>query len=215
MSTSCFVSYSHRDKVLCEEVVGALRSLEDAHKLIVWYDRSLVAGDEFTRLIEQKLAEARLVLLVVTGNFLASAWAAKEVRRALFDHHKQRGRVIPLILQDCAWQETEFGGLQALPTAGRAVERWPTRAEAMADIVDGVSEAIAELAVPARLTCLAIFETRDLREMIERQQRAIAVIRRANAAFPVMPTQAQIEVDELETRLKKFQTELVARGELL
>src|SRR3954465_9252407 len=116
MPVTCFISYAHRDRPLCEEIVGALGVLADGKKLDVWYDRSLVAGDEYTRKIEEKLKDAGLVLLLVTGNFLSSTWAAKEVRRALFDHDRQRGRVIPLILQDCAWNETPFGGLQALPT---------------------------------------------------------------------------------------------------
>jgi hypothetical protein len=213
MRVSCFISYAHRDRPLCEEIVDALGVLEK--ELDVWYDRSLVAGDEFTRKIEEKLKDARLVLLLVTGNFLSSTWAAKEVRRALFDHDRQRGRVIPLILRDCAWQETPFAGLQALPAGGRAVEHWPARTDAIADIVAGVARAAAELGVPARSSELVIFESDDLREMIEKLERSIGIIRRANSIYPVMPTPAQLEVDELQTRLKKFQTELVARGELL
>jgi len=179
------------------------------------YDRSLVAGDEFTREIEKKLSDARLVLLVVTSRFLASTWVGKEVRRALFSYEQRQGRVILLILESCPWQKEAFGKLQALPRGGRPVGSWQVRSEALADIVAGISKAVDELALPMHSPKLAIFTTDDLREMIEKIERNIGVIRRANSAFVVMPAQPLLETAELETRLKEFQTELRARGELL
>lgn len=58
---------------------------------------------------------------------------------------RKEARVIPIILRPCKWQDTPIGKLQALPSSGEAVSKWPDRDDAFLSIVQGIRKVIREL----------------------------------------------------------------------
>jgi hypothetical protein len=95
-----FVSYSHADGALVEQLV---RWLRDIAGLRVWWDTSqLVAGDRLGAALPIGLASARAALFFVSHSWNASSWCEDEYNAALQERRADRRyRVIALRLDDC------------------------------------------------------------------------------------------------------------------
>lgn len=140
MRLTVFVSYAREDEQLKDRLLGRLRSFEIDGTLSIWHDRKLVAGETFDREIREQIEAADFVLLLVSRPFLESAYCALETNMAMA---RERARVIPVILEDCEWQEQPFRKFNAVPTDGRAVASWPGEEQAFDDIVAHVARAVA------------------------------------------------------------------------
>ena len=141
-----FVSYSRRDERHRARLEVGLATLRRQGLIADWYDRKIGAGTEWAGEIDARLNAARLILLLVSADFLASDYARdKEMARAMDRHDAGEARVIPIILRPCDWHSAAFGRLQALPRDGKPVTRWADRDEAWLDVVDGIRTALAAL----------------------------------------------------------------------
>ena len=134
-----FFSYAHEDEALRDELAKHLRLLERQHVIAGWHDRRIAAGTEWAGAIDDHLRTARIILLLVSSDFLASDYCYDvEVQHAMARHEAAEARVIPIILRPVDWQPAPFGKLQALPKDGQAVTSWPNQDEAFVDIARGV-----------------------------------------------------------------------------
>jgi len=142
-----FFSYSHKDEPLRDELERQLTVLKRQGVITAWHDRKITAGEEWKGEIDAHLATARIILLLVSADFLASDYCYDiEMKRALERHEAREARVIPVILRAVDnWQDAPFGKLQALPTDGKAVTSWPNQDEAFADVARGIRVALNEL----------------------------------------------------------------------
>jgi hypothetical protein len=151
---SLFLSYSHRDEELRAQLETHLAALRRQGFISVWHDRRIMAGEDFANAIEDHLAEADIVLLLVSPDFIASDYCyEKEMRTALARHNERECVVIPVILRPCDWHEMPFGKLLATPTDGRPITLWPNRDEAFLDVVKAIKGALVkrnEPRTPAR-----------------------------------------------------------------
>lgn len=138
-----YVSYSHRDAKLVKQILSHLEPLERENLIKVWSDLNLVPGADWNEEILSRLARARVFLLMVSPNYLASTWCREvDMRQALERQANGEARAVPIILGPCEWMETPLGRLQALPAQGRPVSEWKRRADAFADIEQGVRRVI-------------------------------------------------------------------------
>jgi len=145
-----FYSYSHRDEAMREELERHLSILKRTGAITAWHDRKIGAGGEWDGQIATHLESARVILLLISADFLASDYCwDNELERALARHQAGTARVIPIILHPVDWEGAPFSKLQALPTDARPVSTWPNRAEAFADIAKGIRAAVRELAAAA------------------------------------------------------------------
>ena len=136
---SAFVSYSQRDERYRQRLDISLVQLRRNKLISVWHDRKILPGQEWDREIDKNLESADMVLLLVSPDFLASDYAySREMLRALERHRSGSAMLVPIILRPCDWQESPLGSLQALPSQGRPVSRWPNRDQAWLDIVQGL-----------------------------------------------------------------------------
>ena len=67
-----FFSYSHRDEAIRDELAKHLRLLERQGVIRTWHDRTIGAGDDWRNAIDDHLVNAKIVLLLVSADFLAS-----------------------------------------------------------------------------------------------------------------------------------------------
>jgi hypothetical protein len=145
-----FYSYSHKDEALRNELLTHLSTLRRRGIITDWHDRNITAGTEWESQIDKHLKSAKIILLLISADFMASDYCySKELQTALRRHKKGLARVIPVILRPVDWKGAEFGKLQALPTDARAVTTWPNRDEAFVDVAKGIRKAIAEMASSA------------------------------------------------------------------
>lgn len=138
-----FVSYSHKDEDWRRLLATHLKPLERSGLIQVWHDRKLLGGDRFDDVIDGRLEEADLVLLLVSADFINSDYCyGRELTRALERERNGQTRVLPVILRACRWTALPFGKLNAAPTDGRPVAEWADRDTAM----DNVAEAVERIA---------------------------------------------------------------------
>jgi internalin A len=144
-----FVSYSHRDERLKDELVAHLTLLQRQGLLDVWHDRRIAPGEEWKDEIDSNLEAADLILLLVSKDFVTSdyCWSI-EMGRALERHAKGSAQVIPIIIRDYAWKSAAFGKLQPLPKDGKAVTSstaLAARDRAWKQVAEGIEKALKEL----------------------------------------------------------------------
>ena len=136
-----FFSYSHSDEALRDELERHLVPLKRDQTLSTWHDRNISAGEQWKGEIDQQLASADIVLLLVSSDFLASDFCHYEMRCALDRHHEGDAVVIPILLRPCLWK-VELGDLQALPRDNKPVISAPNRDAAFLEVVEGILAAI-------------------------------------------------------------------------
>jgi tetratricopeptide (TPR) repeat protein len=150
-SVSVFYSYAHEDEPLRNELEKHLSLLHRRGLISEWYDRQILAGDEWAADIDQHLETASIILLLISSDFLASNYCYDiEMKRALERHQRGEARVIPIILRPCDWRALPFAHLQCLPRGGKAVTTWQNLDEAFLAITDGLRRVIERQQIPAR-----------------------------------------------------------------
>lgn len=138
-----FFSYSHKDEEMRNELEKHFSIIKRNGLIESWYDRRILAGEEFNPGIMANLENSQIILLLVSPDFLASDYCwEKEVLRAIEKHRKGESVVIPVILEPCDWQEAPFGKLKALPTDGKPISKFPNMNDAYLDVVKGIKEVI-------------------------------------------------------------------------
>ncbi len=143
---SVFFSYAHEDEKLRDELAKHLKLLERQGAITAWYDREITAGTEWKDQIDEHLESAKVILLLVSADFLASDYCYDvELKRAMERHEAKSARVIPVILREVDWQGASFGKLQALPNNAEPVTNWSNSDQAFADIARGIRRAVEEL----------------------------------------------------------------------
>lgn len=143
-----FISYSHEDETYKNNLVKHLVALKRNNIIGTWDDRMIIAGEEWDEEIKKQLEAAKIILLLVSVDFLNSYYSNEvEIKRAIERHSQGEAIVIPIILRKCDWQGTSssFSKLQALPKDGRPVRSFPDEDEAFYSVVEGIKRAVDSL----------------------------------------------------------------------
>lgn len=90
MRDKVFISYSHLDDKDFNEFEKHLRAAKLQHLFDVWDDNRIPPGTEWEEAILRALGEARVGLLLVSGNFLASRFIQEIELRKIFEAAQQR-----------------------------------------------------------------------------------------------------------------------------
>jgi hypothetical protein len=141
-----FFCYSHKDEKLRDKLEKHLSLLKREGLIAGWHDRKISAGNEWKGQIDKHLDSARIILLLVSAEFVASDYCYDiEMRRAMERHEAGDARVIPIILRPCDWHSAPFGKLQALPKDAKPVADWKSQDHAFNDIARGMRAVVKEL----------------------------------------------------------------------
>lgn len=134
-----YITYAKQDSRFREELALHLAPLERQGVIEIWHDRLILPGQDRTAIVDARLEEADIILLLISPDFLASEYSYDiEVRRALERHKEGTAVVIPILLRPCFWLKSPLGGLQPLPANGRAIKLWSDRDSAWLDAVEGI-----------------------------------------------------------------------------
>jgi hypothetical protein len=146
---SLFISYSHRDEALKEELLDHLSLLRRQNKILPWQDRDIEAGGEWSPQILSAFDNADIILLLISPRFMRSDFCyGKELERAMQRHRNGDAKVIPIILAPTDWKEAPFAKLKVLPKDGKPVIEWPSHDAAFVDVVRDIRRVVEGL-VPA------------------------------------------------------------------
>jgi hypothetical protein len=134
-----FISYSHADEDLKNKLVKHLEPLKRLNLIAEWHDRQIKAGEDWGKTISDRLEKAKIILLLVSIDFINSKYCYDiELEKALELHYQKKALVIPIVLRFCMWQHTSFAKIQALPKDAKAICSWPDQDEAMTSVAEGV-----------------------------------------------------------------------------
>lgn len=193
-----FFSYSHKDEDLRDELAIHLTMLKRQGVIKAWHDREISAGTEWAGAIDDKLNSARIILLLISANFLASDYCYDiEMGRAMERHEAGEARVIPIILKPVDWSGAAFGKLQAVPKNAKPVTTWENQDEAFLNIAQAIRKAAQELAAAqfelTQPVPQPVGPTRELKlDSSETQSTSIADSTTVQAVVPLEPA---IELD--------------------
>ena len=141
-----FFSYSEVDSDLRDKLETHLAILKRKGVIRGWHEGEIGAGEEWDREAREQLEKAKMILLLISADFLASDFCYEaQMRRAIQRHERGDARVIPVILDACDWEPAPFGKLKALPSGGRPVTSWTNQSEAFADIARGIRKEVEQL----------------------------------------------------------------------
>jgi len=97
-----FISYSRKDKECLDRLLVHLKPLEKEGVIDLWVDTKLSAGDKWKARIEESLRNARVAVLLVSADFLASDFIVDNELPPLLTAAEAEGtRIIPIILKPC------------------------------------------------------------------------------------------------------------------
>ena len=141
-----FISYSHIDEDIKDELVKHLMPLKRLNLIEAWHDRKILAGDKWSGEVESALKKADIVLLLISIDFINSKYCYDiEMESALERERRGEVVVIPVIVRDCMWKTAEFARLQAVPKDGIAIRRWSHPDEPLTLVTEKIREVAERL----------------------------------------------------------------------
>ncbi len=143
----CVISYSHEDEDLRKELEKHLSVLRRIGLLRMWNDRMIAPGADWQQEIDARLESAKLILLLVSPDFLNSEYCyGIEMKRALERSAAGDATVVPIILRKCLWHVTPIKKLQALPRDGRPVVAFGNLDEAYCQVAEELMQVLGKQA---------------------------------------------------------------------
>ena len=142
MSISVFISYSQKDEYYKKALEAHLTILQRLNVIATWSDRKITAGDNWEQEINLNLEKSKIVLLLISANFLSSDYCYDtETIFALEQHNNGKAIVLPIIIKPCLWQKSNFGHLQAFPSV-KPISLWKNKDEAWLSVTNEIVKVI-------------------------------------------------------------------------
>jgi TIR domain len=142
-----FISYSHLDPVQKDHLLGHLKVLEAQAQIEAWSDSRIEVGDDWETKIQEAMARASIAVLLISYNFLTSEYIMTKEVPVLLERRQRDGlRLIPVIVEACAWDTV--GWLKDI------------------QVYPGGKKSLAELPKPRRERALANF-TKKMAELVK------------------------------------------------
>lgn len=117
-----FISYSTEDSNFAK-YFKILLSKPIYNLSVFMAEQDIIVGSKWDEVIKTELDEADIVIFLISGNTLASQYINDVEIIKAFDRHKRNEVVIiPIILKECDWQDSEFNGIQVVPSKGAVLK---------------------------------------------------------------------------------------------
>lgn len=141
-----FISYSREDQEWAVQLRKHLRVLVWTGVLEVWDDTRLEVGTEWEQTILANLNSADIIVLLVSANFFGSEYCWKnEVPVAVRRGKEKSALVVPIIVEQCAWDKSPFKDFMILPDPKDPIAKWADRNEAWTKVVRAIGDSLKRI----------------------------------------------------------------------
>lgn len=136
-----FISYSHRDENVKDELVAQLKPLKENGLINIWDDRQILASQKWDDEIANHLESSTVAIMLISPDFLSSGYINQyEIPNILEKEKKGELRIIPIIIRECAFGErVDLSQFQAMPKDAKPINLWNNRNEAWRNIMDNIN----------------------------------------------------------------------------
>lgn len=110
-----FISYSRKDSRFLEELKTHLALFIRQGSVKIWDDTYIQAGANWRDEIKNALQSAKVAILLVSSDFLASDYIAEDELPSLLEAAERRGAtILSVILRPCLFNESDLSRFQAV-----------------------------------------------------------------------------------------------------
>lgn len=136
-----FISYSHKDMQMKEQLLEHLRALERIYNIEVWHDGCIDGGSDIEEEVFDELEKSNIVLLLISNHYVASDFCfGKELEAALKRHKNKTCTVIPIILSPTSnLSKMPFKGIKSFPKDRKPITDYHQRTKGYAEVVDSIT----------------------------------------------------------------------------
>jgi len=121
-STPIFISYSHADAQWLRRLQVHLKPFERKGMISPWDDTKIKPGMKWKEQIIEALNAAKIAILLVSADFLASDFIIDKELPPLLASAKKRGTIIvPVILKPCLFEDSDLGEFQSVNPPSKPV----------------------------------------------------------------------------------------------
>lgn len=160
LRSGVFVSYSHKDKEWLERLRVHMAPFLVGEKISLWDDAQIPAGSSWHGEIEAAIAQARVAVLLVSPDFLASEFIVESELPALLARARGGLTILWVPIRSSAYTVTPLAALQAAhdPQHPLATLTRPKQDRALVEIAEKIAAAVELSAVANSLKIIDVFE---------------------------------------------------------
>lgn len=118
--TTILVSYSHKEREWLDRLRVHLKPLERTYKVDVWDDTEIKFGSKWKEEIKRAAERARIAILLVSADFLASDFITTDELPPLLHAAENEGaKILPIIVSACRFTRESLSKFQAVNDPSR------------------------------------------------------------------------------------------------
>ena len=140
-SLKIFIAYAYKDTKAKDQLMVCLHRIKSEGLISIWHDNEILAGDKWRDVISSDLTDSDILLYLVSADSLASKNCNRELSIAL----KGNIRIIPIILENCDWQNHQLSNFEVLPAKGKPITQWDHESKGWQNVVKGIRIAIQKI----------------------------------------------------------------------
>jgi len=115
MKDKIFISYNRKDKNYLEEFHAFLAPIIRNNSIDVWDDTRILPGQNWHEEIKNALADAKVAVLFISPDYLASNYIAEHELPPLLKAAEEEGlKLLWILLKPCLWERTTISKYQSL-----------------------------------------------------------------------------------------------------
>ena len=138
-----FISYCHLDEGKIEGFIKHLSPLKRRDLISEWYDRKIMPGRDFDKVINKEMRNSDIICLFISANFLDSSSCMNEKKKAMELKREKGISIITIILSECGWEDDiDLKPLLALPTDGKEISKYKNQNAAWQNVYEGIKPII-------------------------------------------------------------------------
>ncbi len=121
-----FLSYSHTDEIWRDRLLTHLKPILGPDQLMIWSDKEIEVGSEWKNILEKKMDEANIAVLLVSHSFLSSEYITKYELPILLNKNKNKElRIIWIAVSSSLFDKTEIRTIQSANNPDKPLDLLP------------------------------------------------------------------------------------------